>query len=131
MSAEFTTVGDKFVNANGSRGNRYAHQSLMTAWQHRAIVAIRQARCQPVAEPVTITAIVHRTTRAKSDAHNVLGTVKACVDAAVTCGLISDDNDDVVTEMRIRRGPIIRTTNPTTGKAKARPAITIRIEEAP
>jgi len=129
--AEFTTVGDKFANMNGSRGNHYAHQTLMNAWKARAIVAIRQARCGPVAEPVVITATVHRTTRASSDAHNVSPTIKACVDAAVQCGLISDDNDSVVHAVTIRRGPTVRTTNPSTGKDIARPAITLAISTAP
>lgn len=130
-SAEFTTVGDKFANMNGSRGNHYAHQTLMNAWKARAIVAARQARCEPVPEPVTITATVHRVSRASSDAHNVSPTIKACVDAAVTCGLISDDNDNVVHSLTIRRGPTVRTTNPSTGKDIARPAITLAISTAP
>ena len=129
--AEFTTVGDKWATMNGSRSNHYAHQALMNAWKARAIVAARQARCEPVPEPVTITATVHRVSRASSDAHNVSPTIKACVDAAVACGLISDDNDDIVRALTIRRGPIVRTTDPSVGKDVARPAITLTISTAP
>lgn len=122
MTATFTTVGTRFANMNGSRGNHYAHQQLMNAWKLLGVAAIRSTGCEPVAGPVTITAVVHRTTRASSDAHNVTPTIKACVDAAVAAGLIVDDNDDVVTALTVKRGPIWRVDG------KARPAITLTIE---
>ena len=88
----------------------------------------REARCAPVTPPVTILAVVHRTTRATSDAHNVAPTIKAIVDAAVAAGLIPDDNDDVVTEQTTRgRGEILRPVDPLTRRRTARPAITLTI----
>lgn len=115
--AEFTTAGRKWPSLNGSHGHYRAHQALMDDWQARAIDAARQARVTAVDAPVTITAIVHRTTNAKSDAHNVVGAVKACIDAAVKCGVIEDDHDGIVKRMIIERG-----------EKASEPSITLRIE---
>lgn len=101
----FTVAGRKWVNLNGSHGNQYAHQALMDDWKARAIIAIRQTSCQPLDAPVTITATVRRTTAARADAHNVTPTIKACIDAAVTCGLIPDDHDGIVSRLIIQGGP--------------------------
>ena len=117
MTATFTVQGSTWVNLNGSHGNAYARQSRMDDWLHRATLAIRAAGCQPVTEPVEITAIVRRTTNAKADAHNVTPTIKACIDAAVRAELISDDNDTVVRWLHIGAG----------SKA-SHPTIEIRIE---
>ena len=123
--ARFTTIGTRFASMNGSRRNPRAHQALMNTWKALALHAIREARCAPVTPPVTILAVVHRTTRATSDAHNVAPTIKAIVDAAVAAGLIPDDNDDVVTEQTTRgRGEILRPVDPLTRRRTARPAIT-------
>ena len=103
-SASFTAQGRRWANLNGSHGNHHAHQALMNEWQARSVVAIRQARCTPVAPPVTITAEVHRTRAGRADAHNVTPTIKACIDAAVACGLIPDDHDGIVSALVIRPG---------------------------
>lgn len=117
MSVEFTTEGRKFANLNGSHGNPHAHQGLMNEWQSLAILAARKARVQPVQPPVVITALVHRTTNAHSDAHNVTPTIKACIDAAVKCGVIPDDHDGICWELVTKRGD-----------NRATPAVTIRVE---
>lgn len=101
----FTVKGRKFASLNGSHRTHFAHQALMDDWKARAVVAIRQANCQPLDAPVTITATVRRTTAAKADAHNVTPTIKACIDAAVTCGLIPDDHDGIVSRLIIQGGP--------------------------
>lgn len=103
--ATFTVEGTKWASLNGSHRNHFAHQSLMDAWKDLGILAIRQAKCQPVDAPVAITATVRRTTAAKADAHNVTPTIKACIDAAVACGLIEDDHDGIVTKLVIEAGP--------------------------
>lgn len=122
MTAEFTTEGRRFANLNGSHGSHFAHQGLMDEWKSRAILQARKARLRPVTPPVVITAYVHRTSNQHSDAHNVTPTIKACIDAIVGhhggIGVIPDDNDGVVRELRIRRGPNMHT-----------PAITLVITE--
>ena len=103
--ARFSVEGPSWANLNGSHGNHHAHQALMNAWKELALKAIAEAGCQPVDAPVTITAIVRRTTNAKADAHNVTPTIKACIDAAVTAGLIEDDHDGIVRRLITEGGP--------------------------
>ena len=105
VSTVFAVEGTRWANLNGSRGNHHAHQALMDTWKALAVAAIRKARCSPVDAPVVITATVHRTTNARADAHNVTPTIKACIDAAVTCGLIEDDHDGIVSRLVIEAGP--------------------------
>jgi len=119
MTAEFTTEGRKWANLNGSHGNHHAHQGLMDEWQSRALLAARKAKVQPVPTPVVITALVHRTTNAHSDAHNVTPTLKACIDAAVKCGVVPDDHDGYVAALVTKRGV-----------NRATPAVTLRFESA-
>ena len=104
-SARFAVEGPRWANLNGPRGNHHAHQSLMNAWKALALAAIHEANLGPVDAPVTITATVRRTTNAKADAHNVTPTIKACIDAAVTAGLIEDDHDGIVRRLIIQGGP--------------------------
>lgn len=104
-TATFTVEGTKWANLNGSHRNHFAHQSLMDEWKQRAILAARQAKCQPVDAPVVITATVRRTVNRHADAHNVAPTIKACIDAAVACGLIEDDHDGIVSRLIIEAGP--------------------------
>lgn len=98
-------AGIKFANLNGSHGNHFAHQKLMDTWKALGIAVIRANHLDgPIDAPVTITATVHRTTRAKSDAHNVTPTIKALIDAAVACGVIEDDHDGIVARLIIEPG---------------------------
>lgn len=114
---EFTTTGRRFVNLNGSHGHHHAYNAQMNEWLSRAFIAAKQAKVQPVTPPVVITALVHRTTNAHSDAHNVTPTIKACIDAAVKCGVIPDDHDGIVWRLVTERG-----------ENRKSPAITIRVE---
>lgn len=104
VRAFVSTSGTRWANLNGSHGNHFAHQKLMDEWKHLGIAAIRANHPGPVDAPVTITATVHRTTRAKADAHNVTPTIKALIDAAVFCGVIEDDHDGIVTRLIIQPG---------------------------
>jgi hypothetical protein len=101
----FSVAGRAWANLNGSHGSHYAHQKLMDEWKALALKAIRDTDCQPVTPPVTITATVRRVTNAKADAHNVTPTIKACIDAAVTAGLIPDDHDGILRWLKIQGGP--------------------------
>lgn len=101
----FTVTGKLWVSLNGSHRNPHAHQALMRGWFDRAVVAIRDQHAAAVEPPVVITATVRRTRNARQDAHNVLPTIKACIDAAVRCELIPDDDDSVVRALVIQAGP--------------------------
>jgi hypothetical protein len=117
--ARFAVEGPRWANLNGSHGNHHAHQSLMDAWKALALAAITEANLRPVDAPVTITATVRRTTNARADAHNVTPTIKACIDAVVSAGLIEDDHDGILARLIIQGGP----------KA-ARPTVEIEVNAA-
>ncbi len=113
-----TIVGVKWATMNGSHGNPHAHQALMTQWRNLAIVATLRGSALPFLNRVVVTATVHRTTNAHSDAHNVSPTIKACIDGALKAtGVIPDDCDCHITELIIRRGP-----------KQAKPTITLAVE---
>lgn len=104
----YLVEGRTWANLNGSHRHHHAHQALMQDWHDRALIAIRTTHCRPVQTPVTITATVHRTTRARADAHNVAPSIKAAIDAAVTAGLIPDDSDQYVSRTVIEPGPVAK-----------------------
>lgn len=117
---EFTVTSTRWANLNGSHKNHYAHQALMNEWKRRALVGILGSTPIPhIDAPVIITATIQRTTNAKADAHNVTPSIKACIDAAVSAGVIEDDHDGIVKRLIIEPGP--KATQPT---------VTIRIEAA-
>ena len=101
----FAYSGRVWVSLNGSHRNPHAHQALMRHWHDRALAAIRATVCEPVTPPVVITATVRRVRNARQDAHNVLPTIKAGIDAAVAAGIIPDDDDTVVSRLVIQAGP--------------------------
>lgn len=107
-AAQVSIAGTKWCNLNGSHGHHRAHQALMDTWKQLGIVAIRAAHLAPVEPPVQITATVHRTTRARSDAHNVTPTIKATIDALVACGVIPDDHDGIVRRLVIEPGAVAK-----------------------
>jgi len=115
-----TIEGTRWANLNGSRGNHHAHQALMDAWKNLAVVSIMRGDTLPTfTEPVAITATVRRTRNGRADAHNVTPSIKACIDALVTCGVIEDDHDGIVRSLTIQAGP----------KAKV-PTIELTVEAA-
>ena len=123
-----TIEGTRWANMNGSHGNHYAHQSLMNDWKARSVAAVghtmregaRSGALWCFTKPVVITATVRRTRNGKADAHNVTPTIKACIDALVSCGVIPDDHDGIVRRLIIEAGP----------KAKV-PTVELEVEVAP
>jgi len=114
-----TIEGTRWANLNGSRGNHHAHQALMDAWKNLAVQAIRSEVRACFNRPVHITATVRRTRNGRADAHNVTPSIKACIDALVSCGVIEDDHDGIVRSLTIKAGP----------KAKV-PTIELTVEAA-
>ena len=105
QAASFAYTGKVWLNLNGSHGHHFAHAAEVRYWKARAEVGIRAAKCQPVEPPVIITATVRRVRNGKADAHNVTPTIKACIDALVSCGVIPDDHDGIVRRLIIEGGP--------------------------
>lgn len=106
MSAQQVTItGPKWASLNGSHGHWSTENRLRQAWLTTAIVACRAARLRPAMEPVELTVTIHRTTNARSDAPNLAPTVKACTDALVRTGVLTDDNDRVIVRTITERGP--------------------------
>jgi len=124
-SATFQAAGPKWSTMNGSHRNHYAHQALQNWWRAKADVTVLNASeldekfDEPVPSPVVITATVHRVRNGRADAHNVTPTIKACIDGMVSAGVIEDDSDEHVTELRIRAG-----------EKRPQPTVTLLIEHA-
>lgn len=56
--------------------------------------------------PCILTIEVHPPTKRKMDSPNWYPTVKALIDGLVDAGLLTDDNNEVIREVRFRTGPI-------------------------
>lgn len=97
----------------------WAVKAKMTrAWRNAAHVAARHANAPTGLERVRITAHIHKTTNRAYDAHNLMPTLKACVDGIVAdYGLCPDDTNAHVI------GPDIRH-----GEKRPKPAVTLEIE---
>lgn len=96
-----------------------AKAKLTKSWRNAAYVAARAACLPRGLDRVRIVAYIHKTTNRSYDAHNLMPTLKACVDGVVgDYGLVpADTNRHVI-------GPDIRMGN-------KRPfcAVTLEIEE--
>lgn len=105
LLTEFTVEGKVWATMNGSHKNPHVHNALQQRWKRAAAIAIRDAMCQPVREPVRITVVTRRTRNVHADASNLAPTGKACIDAAVEAGILSEDCDCVVRSTTYARGP--------------------------
>ena len=79
-----------------------AHATAM--WRGFSWQLATAAEHAPFENPVRITAIVHRKTNARADAHNLQPTVKAVIDGVVDSGLLRDDNDQCVVSVSFVAG---------------------------
>ena len=76
------------------------------AWRHATMIAAKTAGLPIGLEHVHITAHIHKTSRREYDAHNLLPTIKACVDGLVDYGLTVDDTNAHVTGPDLRMGEV-------------------------
>ena len=95
----------QFVNLN-QRLHWAAKAKLTRQWRDAAHVAAYNAGLPTGLERVRIVAHIHKTTNREYDAHNLMPTLKACVDGIVTdYGLTPDDTNRHVIGPDIRQGP--------------------------
>ncbi|MBP3044870.1 hypothetical protein KKR91_01230 [Arthrobacter jiangjiafuii] len=108
----------QFINLN-QRMHWAPKAELTRKWRNAAHVAAHNAGFPTSLERVRIVAHIHKTTNREYDAHNLMPTLKACVDGLVTdYGLTVDDTNRHVI------GPDIRQ-----GDKRASPAITLTITQ--
>ena len=83
-------------------------------WRRAAEVAAL-SHCGPLArgrtvfvwhQPVAITATVHKSRGGRWDAHNLMPTVKACIDGLVDARVLADDSNEFLTFVGIRAGEV-------------------------
>lgn len=77
---------------------------LTKEWRNAAHVAARAAHAPQGLPHVHITAHIHKTTSREYDAHNLIPTIKACIDGLVDYGLTEDDTNRYVTGPDMRHG---------------------------
>lgn len=93
-----------WLNAN-DRQHFMARNKDVQLWRLFAHNAIRAARpWDPFTVPVQISATVHKRRAGRWDAHNLMPTLKACIDGLVDAGLLDDDDNEHVTAVTIRAG---------------------------
>lgn len=71
--------------------------------KHRGDARARRGRKARVQGPVVVTLVVTPPDRRRRDLDGLAPTLKRMLDGIVRAGVIRDDSDDVVTEVRIRR----------------------------
>ena len=105
-----------FINLN--QRMHWAEKARLTReWRLTANVAARNAELPKDAQRVHIVAHVVKSTNRQYDVHNLMPTLKACVDGLVDYGLIPDDTNDHLTGPDLRQG------------GKGQPAIILTITE--
>jgi hypothetical protein len=77
---------------------------LTRAWRNAAKLFAERADLPKGLERVHITAHIIKTTSRQYDVHNLMPTLKACVDGLVDYGLIADDTNDRLTGPDLRNG---------------------------
>ena len=90
------------------------------AWRRTANMCAAVAKLPKDLNRVHIVAHITKPTNRQYDVHNLMPTLKACVDGLVDYGLIPDDTNDHLTGPDLRQG----------GKGEAGVTITITEEEA-
>lgn len=74
------------------------------AWRQAGQLVAKSTPGPELSTPVTIDCVVHRKTNRRQDAANIYPTLKAVVDGIVDAGVLPDDCDEIVSEVRLRRG---------------------------
>lgn len=85
-----------WINSNGR--HHWATKARLTkTWRLAAYALARNqlaiGALSYCTRPVDITVYVHKTTSRRYDAHNLMPTVKACIDGLVQAGILEDDSN--------------------------------------
>ena len=107
-----------FINLN-QRMHWAPKAKLTKAWRFGAMLTAASEALPTGLEKVHIVAHVVKSTNRQYDVHNLMPTLKACVDGLVDYGLIPDDTNDHLTGPDLRQG------------GKGEPSIVITITEEP
>lgn len=93
----------RFINLN--QRIHWAEKARLTkAWRNAAHVFASGAKLPKGLERVHIVAHIIKPTARKYDVHNLMPTLKACIDGLVDYGLIADDTNDHLTGPDLRQG---------------------------
>lgn len=98
-----------WVSANNVRNSHWrAVQPRLRVWRDAAQEHALALNPMPFfTEPVVLTAVIHKSTRAIYDPPNLLGgSVKAAVDGLVDAGVLAGDDSRFIVETRIRAGEV-------------------------
>jgi crossover junction endodeoxyribonuclease RusA len=106
-----------WINSN-ARPHWAERARLTSAWRWAARNAARGVWDGFGGRPVDVTCWVRKSSHRSFDAHNLMPTVKACIDGLVQAGVLEDDSNDHVRAVTILAGPVA-----------SRDRIAIRIEE--
>lgn len=105
-----------YLNLN-QRQHWAAKAELTRHWRKTALMCAQVAKLPINLDRVHIVAHVIKPTNRQYDVHNLMPTLKACVDGLVDYGLIPDDTNNHLTGPDLRQG------------GKGEPGITITITE--
>ncbi len=99
------TIPDRLPSLNemirADRGNKFAANRLKRHTQERIGWCIRQARLKAMTTPVTVSVVWVEQTR-RRDLDNITAATKYVLDALVECGIIPDDGQRHVCDIRHR-----------------------------
>jgi hypothetical protein len=109
----------KWLNAN-QRMHWAPKAELTRAWRRNALLGAHLAELPKGLDRVHIVAHITKPTARQYDVHNLMPTLKACVDGLVDYGLIPDDTNNHLIGPDLRQG----------GKGPAAVIITISQEES-
>lgn len=92
-----------WINAN-QRLHWAARARLTRAWREAAGWHARADRIARFTSPVNIRAVVHKSTIARFDPHNLVPTVKAAVDGLVDARVLLDDDSEHLRVLSVEDG---------------------------
>jgi Holliday junction resolvase RusA-like endonuclease len=93
----------KFINLN-ARTHWAPKAQLTRAWRNAAHVAAKNANLPKGLQRIHVIAHITKPTSRQYDVHNLMPTLKACVDGLVDYGLIPDDTNNHLTGPDLRQG---------------------------
>ncbi|HET7304271.1 MAG TPA: hypothetical protein VFJ12_06945 [Segeticoccus sp.] len=93
----------RWLSMNDRNGHWSQRSGPTGAWRTQTAWLARDLR--PIPTPVAIDAVVHKSRGGRWDAHNLMPTVKACIDGVVDAGLIPDDDCKHLIRVSIEAGP--------------------------
>lgn len=110
MTLTFRIPRDLWLTSNRDLPNRGHKARIVRDLQTIATAAARGH--EPITGPVTAAWEIRypKGVSRKADAPNAYPTTKACLDAIVRAGILTDDSSDIVVQQHYRRGPNLSET---------------------